>query len=95
MGPDNRTLTINFIGGPVLPASDPCYTGYAGWARLVGQHLDLAIAQVVDVHPPPGSACAAAGFSRSIEVVLDTPFLGTTAQDLSDGHGLLLERPPG
>ncbi len=95
MGADNRTLTIDFIGGPLLSVTDPCYTAYTGWARVVGQHLDLAVVLVTDVHPPPGIACAAVGVARSVAVVLDTPFLGTNAQDLSDGHGILLERSPG
>lgn len=94
MAPDNRTMTIRFIGGPALPPDDVCYTGYEGWARLVGQHLDLAVILVTDVHPPPGTDCAAAGFDRAVEVRLDSPFMGTTAQDLSDGHLLELERPP-
>lgn len=93
MAADNRTVTIHFIGGPVLPPNDPCYTGYVGWARLVAEDLDLAVVQVADVHPPPGSACAAAGVEREVQIVVDAPFLGTTATDLSDGHTLDIARP--
>jgi len=92
MAADDRTLTIRFIGGPDLPAADPCYTGYEGWGRLVGQHLDLAVVLVTDVHPPPGTACAAVGIERAVEVKLDAPFLGSTAQDLSDGHAIEIKR---
>jgi hypothetical protein len=94
VAPDNRTITITFIGGPDLPRTDPCYTEYAGWARVVGQHLDLAVARVVDIHPAPGTACAAVGQERIVQVVLEEPFLGETAQDLSDGHLLQIERAP-
>jgi hypothetical protein len=90
---DNRTITIRFVGGPILPPDDVCYTAYVGWARLVGQRLDLAVVQVADVHPPAGTGCAAIGIERMVTVVLATPFLGSTAQDLSDGHALAIDRP--
>ena len=93
MAADDRTLTIRFIGGPVLTTADPCYTGYEGWGSLVGQHLDVAVVLVTDVHPPSGTACAGAGFERSVKVTLGAPFLGSTAQDLSDGHAIEIERP--
>lgn len=92
MAADNRTATIKFIGGPVLPPTDPCYTGYEGWASQVARDLHLAVILVSNVHPAPGTACAAAGFERVVMVVLDAPFLGTTATDVSDGHTLEVER---
>ena len=76
----------------VLAKTHPCYSEYRGWARLVGQHLDVAIATVIDGRPDHGTACAAAGFERIVEVVLDRPFVGTTATDLSDGQLLDLAR---
>ena len=89
---DDRTVTIHFIGGPELPPDTPCYTAYAGWAKPDGDLLEVALVQVVFLHPPPGSACAAIGVVREVDVVLDAPFLGTTAQDVYDGHTLEVER---
>ena len=94
MAADNRTLTIKFIGGPVLLPTDPCYTGYEGWARLTAGDLDLAVILVSDVHPAPGTACAAVGEERVVTVTLDAPFLGSTATDVSDGHTVEVERLP-
>jgi hypothetical protein len=91
---DNRTVTIKFIGGPLLASTHPCYSEYKGWARLAGQHLDLAVATVRDGRPDHGTGCPAAGFERTVEVVLDSPFVGTTATDLSDGKVLEIQRSP-
>lgn len=93
IAPDNRTVTITFIGGPVRPKTDPCYSEYAGWAGLDGQQqLDLAVAELKDGRANHGTACPAAGSERVVQVVLNKPFVGTTATDLSDGHQLALAR---
>lgn len=92
MSADNRVVTLRFIGGPVLPRSDPCYTGYAGWARPAGKVLEVAVILVVNIHPPPGEACTAAGFQRAVQLTLDEPFLGTVAEDRFGGT-LSIERP--
>ncbi len=93
---DNRTVTIKFIGGPELLPTDPCYTAYVGWARVIAGDLGLAVVRVSDVHPPPGAVCAGVGVERMVTVILDAPYLGTTATDVSDGHTLDIERlPPG
>jgi hypothetical protein len=90
---DNRTVTITFIGGPDRPKTDPCYSEYAGWAGLDGrQHLDLAVAAVIDGRANHGTACPAAGSERVVQVVLNKPFVGTTATDLSDGLELEIAR---
>jgi hypothetical protein len=96
IAPDNRTVTITFIGGPDRPKTDPCYSEYAGWAGLDSkQHLDLAVAEVRDGRANHGTACPASGSERVVEVVLNEPFVGTTATDLSNGHPLEIERPQG
>jgi hypothetical protein len=94
IAPDNRTVTITFIGGPDRPKTDPCYSEYAGWAGLDSkQHLDLAVAEVRDGRANHGTACPASGSERVVKVVLNKPFVGTTATDLSNGHPLEIERP--
>jgi hypothetical protein len=96
IAPDNRTVTITFIGGPDRPNTDPCYSKYAGWAGLdAKQHLDLAVAEVFDGRSNHGTACPAAGSQRAVTVVLNKPFTGTTATDLKSGHALTIERPQG
>ena len=96
IAPDNRTVTITFIGGPDRPKTDPCYSEYAGWAGLDGQqHLDLAVAEVRDGRASHGTACPAAGSERVVQVFLNKPFVGTAATDLSNGHPVQIERPQG
>ena len=96
IAPDDRTVTITFIGGPDRPKTDPCYSEYAGWAGLdAKQHLDLAVAEVFDGRANHGTACPAAGSPRVVTVVLNKPFTGTTAIDLKNGHALTIERPQG
>jgi hypothetical protein len=96
IAPDNRTVTITFIGGPERARADPCYSEYAGWAGLDSQQqLDLAVAKVIDNRPNHGTACPTAGSERVVQVVLNKPFVGTTATDFSNGHPLEIARPQG
>jgi hypothetical protein len=96
IAPDNRTVTISFIGGPDRPETDPCYSEYAGWAGLdAKQHLELAVAEVRDGRENHGTACPASGSQRVVTVVLNKPFTGTTATDFKTGQTLTIERPQG
>jgi hypothetical protein len=94
MSADNRVVTLRFVGGPLLPATDPCYTGYAGWAHPAGDVLQVAVVLVVDIHPLPGTACAAVGMEREVQVRLDEPFVGAFANDVSFGNLIAIDRPP-
>lgn len=92
MSADNRTVTLRFIGGPLLPATNPCYTEYAGWAGPAGDVLEVAVVLVVDVHPAPGTACPAVGMERDVEVQLDQQFIGLSFTDVLFGSLGTIER---
>lgn len=94
MSADNRTVTLRFIGGPIYPKTDPCYTEYAGWARPAGDVLEVAVVQTVDIHPAPFTECPAVGQEREIRVTLDEPFLGTIAKEVWRRREIPIERPP-
>jgi uncharacterized protein DUF1524 len=93
---DSRTVNLRFVGGEVLPATDPCHTDYAGWARPAGEVLKVAVV-LLPVAPPPGQTspfgCSAVGFGRSVQVTLQEPFLGETAKDISFGTLIPIGRP--
>ena len=77
----NRVLTLQFVGGRLYSASDPCSRAYAGWAQPDGDVLDAA---VVDVTPPPPGgpiACTAEGHDRTVSIPLAQPYLGSRVRD--------------
>lgn len=95
MSADNRVVTLRFIGGPILPATDPCVTNYLGWARPAGGVLEVAVV-LLEARPSDSStpvACAAVGADRSVEVTLDEPFEGAIAHDVPFGTDIPIERP--
>jgi hypothetical protein len=94
MSPDNRVVTLRFVGGPILPATDPCNTDYAGWAKAKGDVLNVGVVLL----PNPfdlatDAACAAAGFERFVQVELDEPFTGSVADDVAFGSEIAIQRP--
>jgi hypothetical protein len=93
---DNRTVTLRFVGGPILPANNPCRTEYAGWARPAGEVLEVAVV-LLPTPLPAGQtspvACSAIGAARSVQVDLGEPFLGTLAHDVSFGTTIPIKRP--
>jgi hypothetical protein len=76
----SRLLTLQFVGGAVYSATDPCSHRYSGWAEQVGDALEVA---VVDVTAPPARPCDAIGFGRQVSVRLPAPFLGSRLNDLA------------
>lgn len=96
VSPDNRVVTLRFIGGPILPVTDPCNTEYAGWAKPADDVLQVAVVLMPNpVDLPTGAACAAAGFEREVEVTLEEPFVGAIARDLPFGADIQIARRPG
>jgi hypothetical protein len=96
MSADNRVVTLRFIGGPILPATDPCFTDYAGWARPAGDGLQVAVVQLPNTPPIDQTtpvACPAVGADRAVQVTLEQPFLGAIAHDVSFGTTIPIERP--
>ena len=96
MSADNRVVTLKFIGGPILPATDPCFTDYAGWARPAGDVLQVAVVMLQNTPPIDQTtpfACPAVGADRAVQVTLEQPFLGATAHDVSFGTTVPIERP--
>jgi hypothetical protein len=94
MSPDNRVVTLRFIGAPVYPPDNPCYVEYAGWANPADDVLQVAVVLVVENQPPPGMACPAQAMERDVEVTLDEPFLGAIARDLPFGTDIQITRSP-
>ena len=91
---DNLVVTLGFIGGPILPATNPCHTEYAGWAKPAGDVLEVAVVLVPMTTPTTQTpvACAAVGADRAVRVTLDDPFLGSTAHDVRFGTTIPIER---
>lgn len=96
MSADNRVVTLRFIGGPILPATDPCFTDYAAWARPAGDALQVAVVKLPNTPPIDKTtpvACPAVGADRAVQVTLEQPFLGAIAHDVSFGTTISIERP--
>ena len=94
MSPDNRGVFLRFVGGVIVPPTDPCNTEYAGWARPEGDVLQVAVVLLPDRFDPPSeSVCAAAGMERVVQVALDEPFTGQVAVDTAFGSEIVIQRP--
>ena len=94
---DNLVVRLRFVGGPILPATNLCRTEYAGWARAAGDVLEVAVVLLPRTTPTTQTpfACAAIGAERSVRVMLDSPFSGTSAHDVPFGTTISIERPSG
>ena len=90
----NRVLMLQFVGGRIYSASDPCSRAYAGWAQLDGDVLDAAVADVTP--PPPGGpiTCTAEGPDRTVSIPLAQPYLGSRVRDRAGGLHFV-RRPAG
>lgn len=96
MSADNRVVTLRFVGGPILPATDPCFTDYAGWARPADGVLHVAVVKRPNSPPIDQTtpfACPAVGADRAVQVTLEQPFLGAVALDVSFGTTIPIQRP--
>ena len=92
---DSRQLTLSFIGGREYKPNDPCSKAYAGQASEVDGVLQAAVLDVTPPgHLPDGMACTLVGYSRSVTVTLDAPFIGSRLDDRA-GYVLFLRRPAG
>ena len=85
LGPDGRTITVHFIGGPGYLASDPCSEDYEPWVGVVG--IDLRVGIVSVPHPGdallgPNEGCDAAGYSYTFHLRLPFSARGSTVRDL-------------
>jgi len=76
---DSTVLTMTFVGGARFDPANPCTNAYAGWAEQVGDVLEATVVDVTPPHPPV--ACTLEGYTRSVDVTLATPFLGTKVHD--------------
>jgi hypothetical protein len=81
LAPDERTLTVSFIGAPD-PATKPCGEDYAAEAV----ESDLAVVVIVHVHayPLPG-ACAAVGAERTATLTLANPLGARAVLEVQEG----------
>ena len=81
---EGLTVWLRFTGGKPFVPGDPCSTAYTGWARAVGDELEVAVVQL-DLGGPLSTpvACTAMGYARTVTFELDAPFRGTTVRDLA------------
>lgn len=96
MSADNRVVKLRFIGGPILPATDPCFTDYAAWARPAGDVLQVVVVKLPNTPPIDQTtpfACPAVGADRAVQVTLERPFLEAIARDVSFGTTIPIGRP--
>jgi hypothetical protein len=80
LGPDGRTLTVEFAGAP--SGTGPCSARYT-LNRAVSS---TAVAVAVQEHKRDGTAlCAAVGYPRRVTVVLPAPLGGRALVDAASG----------
>jgi hypothetical protein len=93
---DGAAVTLTFVGGKEYDPRDPCTNRYFGWAHEADGTLDV---KVVNDTPPSAAggaavACDAMGYTRTVTVKLETPFLGNRVHDLA-GYIHFARRPDG
>jgi hypothetical protein len=75
---DQRHVTIDFVGGREFSATDPCSIEYQAQTSVEGDILEVG---VLPLRGPAAVTCDAVGYSRTLQVVLDAPFLGSAWRD--------------
>ncbi len=85
---DQRTLTVQFVGGEGYLASDACSSDYVPWLAARADELDVAVVAVRHEQQatlPPNTSCRLVGFSHTFHLALPNPFAGTRVNDVTGG----------
>ena len=85
---DRRTLSVAFIGAQAYAPANPCSEDYGAWAAISGDTLNVQVDRIE--HPDqatfaPGSSCTADGHQYLFQILLRTPFAGSTVRDVASG----------
>jgi hypothetical protein len=66
-------LTLYFTGGPPGRPDDPCVRAYEATAEPTGEQMTVTLRELPAPPLPPGHACAAMGYGRTVTVALPEP----------------------